>query len=150
MPLFLLNLFLRVSFVSGFAVLAAAPPVRRLRIRLKDGCCGVWGYCAPAACLADSAGAGPIALRLKFYDILHNFVALVLFGAFPLQHSAECRRVRMSCFGTGYRTRCQFGGDNFGVAVKGQNGQRPRDAPAPRLGGKRAADEMRHERRRGW
>ena len=32
---------------------------------------------------ADSEG-GAIALRLRFYDILHNFVAIVLSGAFPL------------------------------------------------------------------
>ena len=31
-------------------------------------------------------------------------------------------------------TSCQFGGDNLGVAVEGQNGQRPGDAPAPPIG----------------
>ena len=31
-------------------------------------------------------------------------------------------------------TRCQFGGDNLGVAVEGQNGQRPGDAPEPPMG----------------
>ena len=31
-------------------------------------------------------------------------------------------------------TRCQFGGDDLGVAVEEQNGQRPGDAPAPPMG----------------
>ena len=31
-------------------------------------------------------------------------------------------------------TRCQFGGDNLGVAVEEQNGQRPGDAPEPPMG----------------
>ena len=31
-------------------------------------------------------------------------------------------------------TRCQFGGDNLGVVVEEQNGQRTGDAPAPPMG----------------
>ena len=31
-------------------------------------------------------------------------------------------------------TRCQFGGDNLGVAVEEQNGQRPGDALEPPIG----------------
>ena len=31
-------------------------------------------------------------------------------------------------------TRCQFGGDNLGVAVEEQNGQRTGDAPEPPIG----------------
>ena len=31
-------------------------------------------------------------------------------------------------------TRCQFGGDNLGVAVEEQNGQRPGDASEPPIG----------------
>ena len=30
--------------------------------------------------------------------------------------------------------RCQFGGDNLGVAVEGRNGQRPGDAPRTPIG----------------
>ena len=31
-------------------------------------------------------------------------------------------------------TSRQFGGDNLGVAVEGQNGQRPGDVPEPQIG----------------
>ena len=34
-------------------------------------------------------------------------------------------------------TRCQFGGDNLGVAVEEQNGQRPGDVPEPPMDSKR-------------
>ena len=47
-------------------------------------------------------------------------------------------------------TARQAGGDNLGVAVEEQNGQRPGDAPNPRWGGKWAGVEMRRGRRRGW
>ena len=45
------------------------------------------------------------------------------------------RRSR-ACEASGYSgdTRCQFGGDDLGVAVEEQNGQRPEDAPAPPIG----------------
>ena len=33
--------------------------------------------------------------------------------------------------------RCQFGGDNLGVAVEEQDGQRPGDAPEPPMDSKR-------------
>ena len=44
--------------------------------------------------------------------------------------------------------RCQFGGDNLGVAVEEQNGQRT--GANPRLDGKRAAGEMCRGQMRGW
>ena len=60
-------------------------------------------------------------------------------------------------------TRCQFGGDDIGVAVEGQNGERTGDAPEPPMGQQaddnnewwwacllRAAGEMCRGRRRGW
>ena len=53
------------------------------------------------------------------------------------------RRSR-ACEASGYSgdMRCQFGGDNLGVAVERQNGQRLGDASSPRLDGKRAAGGM--------
>ena len=60
---------------------------------------------------------------------------------------------RSSRWGTGWHgvsdTRCQFGGDDLGVAVEEQNGQRPGDAPEPPMDGKRAAGEMRRGRGAG-